>query len=287
MSDVTINPPSQIALSDAGKLEEQPAHIRLWRWLEERLGARLAGFALALIAELIIIALLLTIGWNVAGLQDEGPTLVTLEARNIADQPSSAQEDEPEPQESEQTREDTPPDPQPRPVDPDQPQPPVNEPLRVETPPIQLPLPDAPSVPAPPSAPPRKPAAPAAPAQPYGPPDTGPPNSQFDSRRVGTAPNGEPMYAARWYRRPTRQELSGYLSTATPPASALIVCKTVPDFYVEHCELLGETPRNSNIGRAVMAATWQFRVRPAIIGGRSQVGSWVRIRIDYTQSVKR
>ena len=95
------------------------------------------------------------------------------------------------------------------------------------------------------------------------------------------------MYAARWYREPTRQELSGYLSTATAPSSALIVCKTVSGYYVEDCELLGETPRGSQIGRAVLAAAWQFRVRPAIIAGRSQVGSWVRIRIDYTRAVQR
>jgi protein TonB len=95
------------------------------------------------------------------------------------------------------------------------------------------------------------------------------------------------MYAARWYREPTRQELAGYLSTAAPPSSALIVCRTVADFRVEDCELLGESPRGSQIGRAVLAATWQFRVRPAVIDGRSQVGSWVRIRIDYTQTVRR
>lgn len=101
---------------------------------------------------------------------------------------------------------------------------------------------------------------------------------------MGTAPNGQPMYRARWYREPTDQELAGYLSTASGPGFALIVCRTVPDFYVEDCELIGEAPRGSQIGRAVLAAAWQFRVRPAIVGGRSQVGSWVRIRIDYTRA---
>jgi len=61
-----------------------------------------------------------------------------------------------------------------------------------------------------------------------------------------------------------------------------LACKTVPDYYVEDCVLIGESPAGSQIGRAVMAAAWQFRVRPARIGGREQFGSWVRIRIDYT-----
>ncbi|MDZ4139671.1 MAG: hypothetical protein U1D66_12465, partial [Erythrobacter sp.] len=120
------------------------------------------------------------------------------------------------------------------------------------------------------------------PGRTYGPTDTGNPRTAGDSQRVGTAPNGEPLYAARWYREPTDSELAGYLSTANGPGAALIACKTVPDYYVEDCVLLGESPAGSQIGRAVMAAAWQFRVRPARIGGREQFGSWVRIRIDYT-----
>jgi protein TonB len=106
----------------------------------------------------------------------------------------------------------------------------------------------------------------------------------MDSDRVGTAPNGEPLYAARWYREPTDQELAGYLSTANGPGVALIACKTVVGYYVEDCELLGESPPGSQIGRAVLAAAWQFRVRPARLGGREQFGTWVRIRITYAQS---
>jgi protein TonB len=102
-----------------------------------------------------------------------------------------------------------------------------------------------------------------------------------DSKRVGTAPNGQPMYAAAWYREPTDQELRGYLSTAEGPAWGLITCKTVADYRVEDCVGLDEYPEGSHMLRAVLAAAWQFRVRPPRINGVSQVGDWVRIRIEY------
>ena len=120
------------------------------------------------------------------------------------------------------------------------------------------------------------------PSRNYGPVDTGNPRLAGDSERVGSMPNGEPLYAARWYREPTDSELAGYLSTAKPPGYALIACKVVEGYYVEDCQFLGESPQGSMIGRSAMAASWQFRVRPARLGGREQFGTWVRIRIDYT-----
>lgn len=102
-----------------------------------------------------------------------------------------------------------------------------------------------------------------------------------DSQRVGTAPGGEPLYAAAWYREPYHDELEGYLSTATGPGWGLIACKTAPQYRVVDCVPLDEYPRGSNIARAVVAAAWQFKVRPPRIGGVPQVGDWVRIRIDY------
>ena len=103
-----------------------------------------------------------------------------------------------------------------------------------------------------------------------------------DSKRIaGSGPNGEPLYAAQWYREPYRDELTGYLDYVNQPAWALINCQTQPQFRVDHCVLVDEWPQGSNMGRAVLAAAWQFKVRPPRVGGRVMVGEWVRIRIDY------
>lgn len=112
-----------------------------------------------------------------------------------------------------------------------------------------------------------------------GPTDTGSPG---DTQRVGgQGPHGEPLYAASWYREPYEDELRGYLSTAQGPGWGLIACRTVPEYRVEDCVTIDEYPQGSNIARAVLAAAWQFRVRPPRIAGRLKIGEWVRIRIDY------
>jgi len=104
-----------------------------------------------------------------------------------------------------------------------------------------------------------------------------------DSERVGTAPNGQPMYAAAWYPyEPTHEQMAGYLSTAEP-GWALVTCKTVPDYRVEDCVGLDEYPENSHLIRAVLAAAWQFRIRPPRVNGVLQVGDWVRIRVTYEE----
>ena len=107
-----------------------------------------------------------------------------------------------------------------------------------------------------------------------------------DSEEVGRAPNGEVLYAADWARKPTDTELNGYLPPNAPDGWGLIACRTVAGNRVEDCMELGQSPRGSRLASAVRQAAWQFRVLPPRRNGRALIGSWVRIRIDYS-SVRR
>lgn len=240
---------------------------------------KLASLAIALAIEGLILLLLLTLGANIAGVEDGDEEAVTFKSVEFAAPPAPEQPEPAEPSEPETTQDNQPVTPAPAPP---RPSPLALNPKSAPTPPPAPPQPQPQPQPQP-----RPSAAPTIgarirPNAGYGPADTGNPRTAGDSERVGTAPNGEPLYAARWYREPTDQELAGYLSTANGPGVALIACKTVAGYYVEDCVLVGESPEGSQIGRAVLAAAWQFRVRPARIGGREQFGSWVRIRITYS-----
>ena len=107
-------------------------------------------------------------------------------------------------------------------------------------------------------------------------------SSPGDSARVGTGPNGEPLYAAEWYREPTHQELSTYLPKRMPEGGGwgMVACRTAERYHVEDCVELGQGPAGSHLAGAVRQAAWQFLVRPPRVGGRPMVGEWVRIRID-------
>ena len=109
-------------------------------------------------------------------------------------------------------------------------------------------------------------------------------SSPGDSERVGTGPHGEALYAAEWVREPTHQELSFYLPKRMPEGGGwgLVACRTAARNRVEDCVELGNSPPGSRIASAVRQAAWQFLVRPPRVGGRPQVGEWVRIRIDYS-----
>jgi protein TonB len=236
--------------------------------VRERLGPRAGGIAFALAIEVLLVLLLVltlaprvltppdrTVPLSVFGVSpEEEPKVDTKSAPPAAATvPRPATQPRPQPAE---------PDPatQPRPAEQPQPQP---------TPPpfLNIPLSQAPDI----GALPRGPA--------------GPPNLARvagDTPRVeGRGPRGEPLYAASWYREPYDSEMRGYLSTARGPGWGMIACRTVADFRVDNCALLDEYPEGSNIGRAVLAMAWQFRVRPPRLGGVPQVGEWVRIRISY------
>lgn len=233
-------------------------------------GRRATGIVLTLVFEALLLLLLLTIGRPTPDPEEPEATIVTFS-------PAPARTDEPAPAENERQDPDQPPRPQPRPEQQppqaaEQQPPPPQRPL-IPLSPNEMAAADIanlqrrPSPPAPANRPLIGPAAPATPA------DT--------PLAGGTGPNGEPLYAATWYREPRDDELRGYLSTADGPGWALIACRTVPDYRVEDCVALDEYPRGSHMARAVLAAAWQFRVRPPRIGGRPQIGEWVRIRIDY------
>lgn len=230
-------------------------------------GRRTLAITLAVLIPAILLLMLLSFGPETPpDHKDEHVTLVTLE-------PTEAPAEAPEPSQ-------------------EKPEPAKEPPASSPQPAPETPLAPEPAKPLPPLVTEPKPTPTITPVKPqavirpssgkvYGPPNTGGSSASRDTERVGTAPNGEPLYAAAWYTEPRDDELRGYLSTASGPGWGLIACRTAPDYRVEDCVGLDEYPNGSQINRAVLAAAWQFKVRPPRLGGRVMVGSWVRIRIDY------
>lgn len=238
---------------------------------------RAGPIALTVLIEIVLLVMLLSLGIGRGGTKEPANQIVTTF--------DAARDDAPEPD--------------PRDAEPAAAAAPAPSAPATQAPPSALPSPPAitlPRVPtAPPVAPPAAPPAdtPPSPAPPRiravvrsdmagnrGPADSGTPG---DSQRIaGSGPNGEPLYAAKWYREPSDDEFRGYFSRVTGSGWALINCRTEPEFRVDNCVLVAESPDRGGVGSAVLAMAWQFRVRPPRVGGRSMVGEWVRIRIDYT-----
>ena len=242
---------------------------RIASLLDSDRGRRIAGIAVTLALEALLLLALLTLGGGITKKTVPLENIVSINARDYS-RPAPAPEPSPHPAT------------QPR-IEPQhvvtpaaQPTPPPAAVIPVNPTPAPIVPPQQPVGPRPITAPPPG-------AKVYGP---AAPRVQADSRRVGTAPNGQPLYAAAWYRKPTNSELQGYLSTATA-GYAIISCRTVPDFRVDDCVLENEAPAGSGMGRAVLASAWQFRVRPPMIGGQYQIGEWVRIEISYDIREKR
>lgn len=244
---------------------------------------RSAGFLLALLAEGLLVVLVLTFGSSIVNQDSVGTPVEVVRFRAVSANEEDPPAEEPAPEESQQAE----PEPEkaaepeeraPEPTPPQPPQPKRPPPVPKITPLSPAQMATSNVKPAPPAAP--QAAAPAAKGQQFGPPDTV--GRASDSAVVsGSGPNGEKLYAAAWYREPYKDELDGYLSTATGPGWGLIACRTAPDFRVEDCVAVDEHPAGSNINRAILAAAWQFKVRPPRIGGEPRIGEWVRIRIDY------
>lgn len=233
-------------------------------------GRRALAISLAILITALLLFMLLSFrAEKTPDFKDPHVTVVSLEAAEPSEDASKLES--PEPKQAEERPASQPVTEEPRPAEPPTPSTAVPKAAPIMPPPaVQLPSPAAPQSPArPPS------------GRVYGPPDTGGSPAFRDTERVGTAPNGEPLYAAAWYREPSDDELRGYLSTASGPGWGLIACRTAPDYRVEDCVGLDEYPNGSQINRAVLAAAWQFKVRPPRLGGRTLVGAWVRIRIDY------
>jgi protein TonB len=106
----------------------------------------------------------------------------------------------------------------------------------------------------------------------------------------GMGPGGMQLYAAEWYRHPTPAELRPYL-----PADLLekfpdkvvvdLACKTIENFHVENCQVLGEDPPGSGLGRGIRQASWQFLIRPPRIDGKPMIGTYVFIH--WTETITR
>ncbi|WP_247712062.1 hypothetical protein [Qipengyuania qiaonensis] len=239
--------------------------------MSPELRQRLPALALALALEVLLILILLSLGSVKREVAEMSETLVAFTASTPEEEDET--EEAPAPSAAEAPE-----------ISPEQPAP--EQPAQVDR---ENPKPLSPPAPAPrpilrndfslESVPKQGPSAPAQAKPAYGPAYTPAPG---DTPQIaGSGPNGEPLYAARWYRRPYDSELAGYLSTAQGPGWGLVNCRTAADFRVEDCVIVGEWPQGSGIAAAVQSAAWQFKVRPPQKGGRPLVGAWVRIRIDY------
>lgn len=245
------------------------------------MGTRAPAILLALLVEGLLVLVLLTLAPRLVRREPVDMSLSTFDAAEVSEQPPAAASAPrpaaaPPPPAAEQPREmaDAPP---PRPVSPLVQPPPAVKEFAPKAPWIELSRDQMASADIGRAPPPGR-AGPPAPRTAMGPPNTGFPG---DSKRVeGSGPNGEPLYAASWYREPYDSELAGYLSSASGPGWGMIMCRTVPEYRVEDCEIVGESS-GSRLARAIQAAAWQFRVRPPRVGGKSKYGEWVRIRITY------
>lgn len=241
-------------------------HIPLPERVKAQFGRRTAGLLLALLLEALLVLALLRLGNVDLTRKSDGDALKTFALAPDSQEQKAAPETPSQKTMQQRTQPETPP-----PV-PDKPILPQTLPSTIRLSPQDMAAADISKI-----QPRQEPTQNAKPT--FGPADTG--ATGDTPRMAGTGPNGEPLYAAEWYRKPYDNELSGYLSTADGPGWGLIACKTEPEYRVDQCVIVDEYPAGSRIANAVLQAAWQFRVRPPRRGGRVLLGEWVGIRIDY------
>jgi hypothetical protein len=100
----------------------------------------------------------------------------------------------------------------------------------------------------------------------------------------GEGPGGERLFNAEWEREPTRAEMVTYMPAGVETGWGMVACQTIPGNRVENCRSIGESP-GSGLSRMLRLAAWQFHVRPPRIGGKPQIGAWVRIKFDLIRGV--
>lgn len=99
----------------------------------------------------------------------------------------------------------------------------------------------------------------------------------------GGGQKGDQLYNAEWYPHPpTQAEMDFYMpkNGLRMPGWGEIACRTVANYRVEDCKILGDTP-GSGFARSMVNASWQFRVMPPRVNGKPMVGTWVRIHYDF------
>lgn len=98
-----------------------------------------------------------------------------------------------------------------------------------------------------------------------------------DRKGAGAGPGG--AADAEWYREPSEAEMRPYVPRAAAPGNwGVIVCQTAPDYRVENCRELEQSPPGIGISRALRQASFQFKVRPPRANGKAIMGAWVKIR---------
>ena len=108
-----------------------------------------------------------------------------------------------------------------------------------------------------------------------------------DSAAAGTAPGGQPLYQAEWYREPPPNALALYLPRGAPAGAwATIACRTIERYHVDSCQQLDDSP--PSLGLFPRAPPGRLAVpRPSAPAGRQAAGGGVGAHSIYVREAPR